>query len=144
MPLYLKKGRKLDALQVMQKASRANPGHYRLQFNAGNLFKKLAEKEAARSAYRRAIKLKPTIADAYMNLALSYRDNGEHDRAIKVYAALLKRKPSYAAAHQQIGFLYYHKMNEKKKGRMHLKRYLELHPGARDADHIKKILGPDN
>ena len=75
------------------------PFHY----NSGNAFSHLGQKEAAVSAYQKAIKLKPDFADAHIALGAALQDIGRNEAAISSYRQALAFRPDYAEAHYNLG-----------------------------------------
>jgi DNA-binding transcriptional MerR regulator len=55
--------------------------------------------EAARSAYRKAIRLQPALADAHINLGRLYHNAGELAKAEASYREALRYEPTLAWAH---------------------------------------------
>jgi len=72
-----------------------------------------------------------------------YRDgtklflNGHLAEAKQKYESALAQNSRYPAAHRGLGFVY-QRLGDRAKALKHLKRYLELAPGARDAAEVKK------
>ncbi len=88
-------------------------------------------------------KEKPRAAAPTQSADELYRDgtklflNGHLADAKKKYEAALAQNSRYPAAHRGLGFVY-QRLGDRAKALKHLERYLELSPGARDADEVKK------
>ena len=59
--------------------------------------------DAAIDSYKKAIKIKPDHADAYLNIGVALQDKGDLDAAIDSYKKTLKIKPDCADAYLNIG-----------------------------------------
>src|SRR6188474_1470626 len=76
-------------------------------------------------------------ADALYREGTSLYLKGQLADAKKKYEAALAQNSRYPAAHRGLGFVY-QRLGDRAKALKHLKRYLELAPGARDAAEVKK------
>ncbi len=141
-PIHLDQGRPSEALRLIDASRSRHKDNYDLAFNAGNLLRRMDQREKSRLAYRDAIRLEPGRPDAYMNLALSYRDTKEFERAARVYEALLQRLPDHAPAHEQLGLLYYRELGRRSDGARHIRRFLSLQPSAPNAAQLRRLLEP--
>jgi hypothetical protein len=65
-----------------------------LYFLRGFCYDQLLEIPYAKSDYRRAISIDPTIADAYFNLGIIYRNEGEPAEAVPLFERYLTLYPS--------------------------------------------------
>ncbi len=63
--------------------------------------------------------------------------NGHLAEAKQKYESALAQNSRYPAAYRGLGFVY-QRLGDRAKALKHLKRYLELSPGARDAAEVKK------
>jgi len=71
--------------------------------NLGNMYADLGQSENAITAYREAIEIDPTFAEAYANLADLYRARGTEDQADKVLREGLARNPRAAVLQHALG-----------------------------------------
>ena len=83
--------------------------------------------ERAIDAYRRAIELDPTYADAYNNLGNIYLLQKRYHEAIKLYQQDLRYHPSDALFHYNLGACY-ELVGEQKKAKAKLSRARKLDP----------------
>ena len=60
--------------------------------------------EEAVAAYRAAIRLKPDMVEAHVNLGIVLKELGHLDEAIAAYQAAIRLRPDYADAHYNLGF----------------------------------------
>lgn len=61
--------------------------------------------DEARQAYRQALELEPTLADAHVNLGRLYHEAKEHDKAEAHYRAAIERAPDDPVPHFNMGVL---------------------------------------
>lgn len=134
-------GEKTEVFRVLESGREKHPRHFRLLFNGGNTLRQIGNHAAARQFYRGALRAKPQKPEAYMNLALSYRDTSEWQKAARVYNALIQRLPNHAPAHEQLGLLYYQRLSNPGAGARHIRRFLQLQPRAKNAGELRKLLG---
>ncbi|MEL7060818.1 MAG: tetratricopeptide repeat protein [Acidobacteriota bacterium] len=83
----------------------AQPENPQLHNDLGNLYLLLGDVDAAEVAYRRAVDLAPSYADAWFNLASLAQRLGRLEEAGDLYRDLLELDPDYAWAHYQLGVL---------------------------------------
>ena len=60
--------------------------------------------DAAIESYRRALQIKPDLAEAHYNLGYVLHDNGDLTAAIESYKHALQIKPDYVDAHYNLGY----------------------------------------
>jgi len=66
---------------------------------------------AARTLFKKALKLDPESADAHRGLALTYSATNELDKAIRELTKAISIRPSFADAHNDLGIIYDKKGN---------------------------------
>jgi tetratricopeptide (TPR) repeat protein len=66
-----------------------------VNFNAGNNYLHLGDREHALAAYTAAIERNPLFDDPYLNRANMYVENGEYDSAIADYRSVLNLAPDH-------------------------------------------------
>ena len=71
--------------------------------NLGNNFKNLNKLEEAEISYRKAIALKPNIAEAHYNLGVILQGLGRPEEAEKSYRKAIMLKPDLAEAYYNFG-----------------------------------------
>ncbi len=90
--------------------------------------------QVAAKAYRKALKMNPTLADCWNNLATIFYRVGRKKKAIRYYLNALKINPSYKLAYYNLGNIF----EEIKKYKFAIKMYLkaiELDPNYYDAHY---------
>ncbi len=88
--LYYNRGEFLRAEQLYRMATEADPEYALAFFDHGNVLDELRRLPEAIAAYKRAVALMPSYADALYNLALAYERNGERRKALEHWTRYLK------------------------------------------------------
>lgn len=76
----------------------------------------------------------------YQELGTAYTQAQRFDSAIEAYLKSLKADPDNAKSHYNLGLLYKHSRNNGKKAAWHLKKYLQLEPGAQNRDEVEYLI----
>ena len=85
-------------------------------FNLGHFHESQEDDEGAKKEYMRALKLRPSMSEASMNLAMLYYRNGQIDSSLLYFQETIKQNPQYGPAYLNLGLLY-GEMNWKTKAR---------------------------
>jgi tetratricopeptide (TPR) repeat protein len=88
--LYYNRGEFLKAEQLYRMATEADPEYALAFFDHGNVLDELRRLPEAIAAYKRAVALMPSYADALYNLALAYERNGDRRKALEHWTRYLK------------------------------------------------------
>lgn len=83
-----------ERILELEKAAAAAPRDARAQYTLGNAYFDAERYADARGAYAKAGELDPTFADAYTNLGLVYRIEGDLEAAIAQYEKALAISPT--------------------------------------------------
>ncbi|KAI3683413.1 hypothetical protein L1987_83916 [Smallanthus sonchifolius] len=97
---YMRKGRLTEATQCCRQALTLNP-HL-----VGNLMKAQGLVQEAYNCYLEALRIQPTFAIAWSNLAGLFMESGDLSRALQYYKEAVKLKPTFADAYLNLGNLY--------------------------------------
>ena len=76
------------------------------QMNLGNFYTRLNDKENAKGAFRKAVKIDNYFNMARMNLAYMLSIDGKYDEAEKIYLKVIEQEPSFGPAWMNLGLLY--------------------------------------
>ncbi|MFC1809454.1 tetratricopeptide repeat protein [Candidatus Omnitrophota bacterium] len=76
-------------------------------FNKALSFESQGEAPKAIDAYKQAIRLNPTVKEAYNNLAAIYADLGIYDKAMLNYKKAVELDSGYSTAWYNLGMIYY-------------------------------------
>jgi len=79
----------------------------------GIAYHQMQQLERARKCYERALKLKPTYAEAQNNIGTVYYAQKSYRRAIAAYRKALKLTPNSASIHMNLGTAYFSRQMEK-------------------------------
>lgn len=96
-------GRPLEAIELIRKAVRLNPGDATYQYHLGLAYSALGRFDEARAAYQAAVSRNPRYIDAYNNLGVLWRGHGRPDEAIACYEKVIALDPGYVAAWASLG-----------------------------------------
>jgi protein O-GlcNAc transferase len=91
------------AIQMLLRATAANPIAYPYFYNLGNMLVKAGRLDEAVQQYRTAIQLKPDYASAYNNLGMALRKQGHRAESRQCFKAAVRFLPDYADAHYNLG-----------------------------------------
>lgn len=90
------------ALKVLDKGITADPDRTDIYNLMGFCHFKLKEHEAAINCFENILKLNPSSAIDYANIASNYRDMGQYDNAVRYYRIALELDPSIDFARQNL------------------------------------------
>lgn len=88
---------------------------------------RLGKKEAAREAFRKAIELDETYAEAYFNLGLLLANDGQNEEAERLLRTATQLDPNYHEAHSRLGILL-QQLGRYSEAESELKRAIEIDP----------------
>ena len=91
-----------QALKVLDKGITADPDRTDIYNLMGFCHFKLKEHEAAINCFENILKLNPSSAIDYANIASNYRDMGQYDNAVRYYRIALELDPSIDFARQNL------------------------------------------
>ena len=91
----------------------------------GNALNELNRFDEAIAAHRKAVEINPQFHEAWVNLGVVYRLQGDYDQAEACYLKALAIEPNYAVLHASLGALYIFK-DEPAKGISSLERAVAL------------------
>jgi tetratricopeptide (TPR) repeat protein len=80
----------------------------------GIAYQEEADMDAARKAYKRAIRCQRNFAPAWNNVGTTYYLGGKDKKAIKYYKRAITLEPSSASFHLNLGTAYYHRRKYQK------------------------------
>lgn len=95
-----------EALSLIQTAIEHAQPMAALYNTEGNLYLRLDQLAAARTAYQRAIACDPNYPLAYNNLGRLAQRDGQHKAAMDYYQQAIDKKPDYRDAHYNLGLCY--------------------------------------
>jgi len=136
----------LDAVDSYRKALRQPGADLPLLWNKlGIAYQRQGDYGRARSAYRRAIKLRPGFAEAWNNEGSTYYMARKYGKSVKYYRRAIELNPQMATFHLNLGFAYYYT----KKFREAVESYrtaLQLNPNVLTAQspvastmHVRQV-----
>jgi predicted O-linked N-acetylglucosamine transferase (SPINDLY family) len=95
-------GRPEEALRSYESALREFPDSAELNAMLGNVLRALGRHDEAVAAYRKSTLLKPALAAAWYNLALTEHELGDMEGAERDYRAALAADPELVAGHDSL------------------------------------------
>ena len=93
---------------------------------------RLGEREAAKEAFRKAIDLDESNAEAYYNLGLLLADDGQHVEAEKLLRRATQLDPNSYCAHGRLGILLY-EQGRYSEAESEFRRTVEINPSDKGA-----------
>jgi tetratricopeptide (TPR) repeat protein len=96
-----------DSLTLWSDTVKKSPDSYGVHNNLGLAYSKKGMTDKAIENYKKAIILKPHVADAYNNLGNAFDKQGRMDKAIENYKKAIILRPHVAGAHNNLGNAYY-------------------------------------
>lgn len=94
----------------------------------------------AAELYRQALLRDPFYLPARFNLARVYQADERLSRARREYERILRAEPEHVPTHLNLGIVLYRQDRNSPRAAYHLRRYLELNPGSRQAHLIRRYL----
>jgi len=107
------------------------------RYNEGLALAKRRDWRGAETAYRDALRAKPTLAEAWNGLGFALRNQEKYDEAVRAYGEALRLRPDYPEAMEYLGEAYV-KMGRLADARRLLDRLRQL--GAREADDLARAI----
>jgi tetratricopeptide (TPR) repeat protein len=104
--LYLKLGRKSEALALFRKAAALDPGYALPYINIGAIYVEEKRYGEAIAVYEKALSLLPGNADTYYNLANAYLPLGRLAEAEQALQQAIRLNPRFAEAYVNLGIVY--------------------------------------
>ena len=93
----------------------------------GDAHQRLGEKEDAKDAFRKAINLDESYAEAYLNLGLLLADDGQNEEAERVLRKATYLRPNSHEAHGRLGILL-QGLGRHSEAEAELRRAIEIDP----------------
>ncbi len=136
----MQEGRFVDALVALRDVIKADPRNpYAYNFLGAALFE-TGQHEAARDAYRAAVRLAPSYLGARVALSNVLRKLGDLDGALSQANEALRRFPGDGDAMQAAGLAYAAKGN-RKAAKKQLENFLASNPELEARLEVEQILG---
>lgn len=135
----MKKGNIDESIVMFNKALQINNNDGNLHYNLAQANSKKGLTAIAESEYKKAIKLKPSIAEAHNSLGVIYYGQARQEDAFREFKTAVTLKPNFANAHKNLGFIYMQN-EDVKNGKIHLNETLRLDPNQEGALNIKLLL----
>ncbi len=126
------KGEEAQTTKAAQKASSLNENDGKLQFDIGNIYFKLAQKDETITAYKRAYKLGYRNTDLYSQLGFAFFYNNDQDNAIKWFEQAIASDPENPVIAYNLGTAYLNasKLEHAEKT---LEKAIQLDPSNKEA-----------
>lgn len=111
---FLNTGKHGEAYKLLQKLDRTIPNHPGILYLLGICQSLGGKKQNAISTYLRAIKIQPTLIEAYNNVGLDLCSLGRHNEALNYFDQALKIKPGFkeAALNRANTLISVHRLND--------------------------------
>lgn len=124
----------------LEQALAAAPSPIPLTF-LGDAYNRLGDKKSAREAFRKAIELDETYAEAYFNLGLLLADDGQSEEAERLLRTAIRLTPNSHKAHGRLGILL-QQLGRHSEAEPELRRAIEIDPTDEIAgSYLDRIAG---
>lgn len=110
-------------------------------FKLGNMYFDFSLYDDAIEEFRKALKLKPNLADVHTNLGIAYRNRDQHDLAMAHFEEAKAANPYFGAAWVQLG-LTYHMKGMTERAIEEWENALKQNPNIKEARSFLKLLKP--
>ena len=95
-----------EALEVLEKAVKANPSDALGHNNLGIAYQRLGDYKKSEHHYLKALSLKPRLYESLFNLGGLYAEKGDFDKSIGVFLDMVAEHPRDARLYFQLGYVY--------------------------------------
>lgn len=139
--LFLKQNDLDKALEAFSRAVQAKPDYFEAKLNYGFTLLSMKDYIDSEKVFRDVLNQKSDVSTAHLYLGISLLGLNKIEEAERSFknAISLKKGENLAQAHKYLGGIYWQK-NQYKEALTELEKYLELSPGAADADKIKATI----
>jgi tetratricopeptide (TPR) repeat protein len=128
-----------EAARVLEAAAKASPGNARGLTYLGLSRLELQQYGSAEEAFRQALEVDTSYAQAHYGLGLALGYLGRRNDAIASLQKAVELDPKNAYAHYHLG-LALHQSGATDRALLHLHRFLELSPDAPEAPRVRELL----
>ena len=135
----LQEGRYQDALLALRDVIKAQPNNPYAYHYLGTAFFETGHREAARDAYRAAVRLAPDYLGARVSLSHVLRMLGDVDGAIAQAKEALRRFPKDGEAMHAAGLAHAARGN-RRVAKQHLEGFLGANPEFEASTEVRQIL----
>lgn len=104
--------------------------------NYATSLKKLGHMEDAENVFKMALSINPKDSEVLFNLGNLYNNQNKLDLARNKYLEAIQIRPDFAEAHYNLGLIF-SKLGDNPKAVVHLEKFLQLSPNARNAETIR-------
>ncbi len=107
----------------------------------GDAYNRLGDKKSAREAFRKAIELDETYAEAYFNLGLLLADDGQSEEAERLLRTATQLTPNSHKAHGRLGIVL-QQLGRYSEAEAELRRAIEIDPTDEIAgSYLNRVAG---
>ena len=123
-----------------KKAIEVDPGLEEAHNNLALLYHAKKMYNEAIAGYKKSVEINPDYENGHYNLANIYFETGAYSDSVAEFKKVENINPEKVEVYKDIGLIYYGKLTDYKNALIYLRKYLELSPGAADAELIRKII----
>lgn len=125
--LYLKAGRKEEAIPLFQKSIAVNPDYADAYNNLGAVYYDIDRKEEIIPLLEKSLELNPLQEEALYNMGKVYNESGKSEEAISLFQKAIAINPNYADAYNDLGALY-GQSGRREEAIASFKKVIEINP----------------
>jgi O-antigen ligase len=105
-----------------------------------HVYRNTERPEEALASFREASKMRTKDLQFQIDYGLQAYFNKDYPLALEIYLAVIATNPNHARAHYMAGSILFYHLNRRKAGGEHFLKALQLDPGIKEKDAIRRAL----
>ena len=105
-----------------------------------HVYRNTERPEEALASFREASKMRTKDLQIQIDYGLQAYFNKDYPLALEIYLAVIATNPNHARAHYMAGSILFYHLNRRKAGGEHFLKALQLDPGIKEKDAIRRAL----
>ena len=101
--------------EILEELLRSDPNNVEVLTLLGDTYYCLEDFNRSANVYKKIVQIQPWNTQCLFNLANVYSELKHYDTAIKLYQKVITTNPDFVDSYNNLGFIYYHKMQDARK-----------------------------